>query len=232
MNRKSEYISDKQLEELDRFLLERVDEETTDPDKDEGIIDLSELDGFFAAIVSSPEMIPPSVWLPAVWGDFEPVWESQNQAERIIGLLIEVMSSVNSTLSHSPHQYQPLFEHREVDHNTFVIVDEWCFGYMRGVGLSDEPWDLESLNMKILITPIRAFGTYDGLDLINEMKDVEIDNIKKNILPNVIEIFNLRSAKHSNKLPVDTFRRENSKVGRNEPCPCGSGKKFKKCCLH
>lgn len=22
-----------------------------------------------------------------------------------------------------------------------------------------------------------------------------------------------------------------NKVGRNEPCPCGSGKKFKKCCL-
>lgn len=26
------------------------------------------------------------------------------------------------------------------------------------------------------------------------------------------------------------FRRETPKVGRNEPCPCGSGKKFKKCC--
>ncbi|WP_317451590.1 SEC-C metal-binding domain-containing protein [Methylobacter psychrophilus] len=23
-----------------------------------------------------------------------------------------------------------------------------------------------------------------------------------------------------------------SKVGRNDPCPCGSGKKYKKCCLH
>ena len=22
------------------------------------------------------------------------------------------------------------------------------------------------------------------------------------------------------------------KVGRNDPCPCGSGKKYKKCCLH
>ncbi|WP_345893530.1 SEC-C metal-binding domain-containing protein [Aeromonas sp. 5HA1] len=22
------------------------------------------------------------------------------------------------------------------------------------------------------------------------------------------------------------------KVGRNEPCPCGSGKKYKQCCLH
>ena len=27
-----------------------------------------------------------------------------------------------------------------------------------------------------------------------------------------------------------TYRREAPKVGRNEPCPCGSGKKFKKCC--
>jgi len=26
------------------------------------------------------------------------------------------------------------------------------------------------------------------------------------------------------------FRREEPKVGRNDPCPCGSGKKFKKCC--
>ncbi|PJC67711.1 MAG: YecA family protein, partial [Zetaproteobacteria bacterium CG_4_8_14_3_um_filter_59_5] len=27
-----------------------------------------------------------------------------------------------------------------------------------------------------------------------------------------------------------TVRRELAKVGRNDPCPCGSGKKFKKCC--
>jgi SEC-C motif-containing protein len=27
-----------------------------------------------------------------------------------------------------------------------------------------------------------------------------------------------------------TATREQAKVGRNEPCPCGSGKKFKKCC--
>jgi SEC-C motif-containing protein len=27
-----------------------------------------------------------------------------------------------------------------------------------------------------------------------------------------------------------TLRREEPKVGRNDPCSCGSGKKFKKCC--
>jgi preprotein translocase subunit SecA len=26
------------------------------------------------------------------------------------------------------------------------------------------------------------------------------------------------------------YKREQPKVGRNEPCPCGSGRKFKKCC--
>jgi len=25
--------------------------------------------------------------------------------------------------------------------------------------------------------------------------------------------------------------RKHKKIGRNDPCPCGSGKKYKKCCL-
>jgi SEC-C motif domain protein len=29
---------------------------------------------------------------------------------------------------------------------------------------------------------------------------------------------------------TDTIRREEPKIGRNDPCSCGSGKKFKKCC--
>ena len=28
----------------------------------------------------------------------------------------------------------------------------------------------------------------------------------------------------------EPYRREATKVGRNDPCSCGSGKKFKKCC--
>jgi uncharacterized protein YecA (UPF0149 family) len=30
---------------------------------------------------------------------------------------------------------------------------------------------------------------------------------------------------------VATVRRAGPKVGRNDPCPCGSGQKFKKCCM-
>ncbi len=35
---------------------------------------------------------------------------------------------------------------------------------------------------------------------------------------------------HDHAPPPEPVRREAPKVGRNEACPCGSGKKFKKCC--
>ncbi len=31
---------------------------------------------------------------------------------------------------------------------------------------------------------------------------------------------------------VGTIRKQERRVGRNEPCPCESGKKFKHCCSH
>jgi preprotein translocase subunit SecA len=30
----------------------------------------------------------------------------------------------------------------------------------------------------------------------------------------------------------ETYKREGAKVGRNDPCPCGRGKKYKNCCLN
>lgn len=47
---------------------------------------------------------------------------------------------------------------------------------------------------------------------------------------------NQKKRKVNNKFRVapwtETFMFPKDKVGRNDPCPCGSGKKFKKCCLH
>jgi uncharacterized protein YecA (UPF0149 family) len=36
---------------------------------------------------------------------------------------------------------------------------------------------------------------------------------------------------HHHHAPVETYMRATPKVGRNEACPCGSGKKYKKCCM-
>jgi len=69
-----EVLSGAELERLNQLLLERIDENIDTRGMDEGILDVSELDGFFTAIVSGPVIVEPSQWLPVVWGDFEPEW--------------------------------------------------------------------------------------------------------------------------------------------------------------
>ena len=46
----------------------------------------------------------------------------------------------------------------------------------------------------------------------------------------IAEYAHLGRSIHSVLMAADTEPRRSAKIGRNEPCPCGSGKKFKKCC--
>jgi len=41
-----------------------------------------------------------------------------------------------------------------------------------------------------------------------------------------------KAAQFAAPVPAQTIRREHPKIGRNETCPCGSGLKFKRCCLN
>ena len=75
--------------------------------------------------------------------------------------------------------------------------------------------------------------------------EVEVDNIESNmtfgsedteldLLESVCvqhEIDHLNGMRILERAMELTIRREKPKIGRNEPCPCGSGKKYKKCCL-
>ena len=45
----------------------------------------------------------------------------------------------------------------------------------------------------------------------------------------VVTIADLQDLTREQRYKVDTIKRETPKVGRNDPCPCGSGKKFKQC---
>jgi uncharacterized protein len=58
-------LNHEELERLDLFLLERIDQDDS-AGMDEGVFNISELDGLFTAIVSGPTLIAPSEWLPVV----------------------------------------------------------------------------------------------------------------------------------------------------------------------
>ena len=225
-------LSDEEYERLDRFLLERIDEDAETLDKDEGVLDISELDGLFTAIVSGPVTTAPSQWLPVVWGEFEPAWEDEKEFEDILSLMMRHMNAIASILMETPEEFEPLYLGREVEGNSYTIVDEWCEGYWRGVKLTQEYWDKGGEEMTVLLTPILAF-TAETNWRGHEFELEELEKIQQAIAPNVRKIHAYwlagRAEHESVARPV---RRSEPRVGRNDPCPCGSGKKYKKCCLH
>lgn len=50
------------------------------------------------------------------------------------------------------------------------------------------------------------------------------------LLKELQEIF-YKDPRPNNFITVDQMRSKKSKYGRNQKCPCGSGLKYKKCCL-
>ena len=223
--------SEEELERLDQFLLDRIDEDADTEGKDEGVLVVSELDGFLTAIVSGPVMIPPSQWLPAVWGDFEPVWESEKDFGVILSLITRHMNGIVATLMDQPQDFEPIYQERVVEGKTYTIVDEWCEGYMRGVALAADQWNTDELEMTILLAPIRAFTSETGWRAHDMKTETEIDNIRNAITPNVCEIHAFWLARWQDYTPTRSpVRRSEAQVGRNDLCPCGSGKKYKKCC--
>lgn len=225
-------LSEAEFKFLDQFLLDRVDEDIDTEGKDEGVLDISELDGLFTAIVSGPVMVPPSQWLPVVWGDFEPVWEDEKAFEKILSLMMRHMNCIAATFVEHPNDYEPVFLGREIEGKSYAIVDEWCEGYRRGVGLAQDAWDSSGNDMRILLAPIIAFTAetdWRGHDFSID----EVENIQQTIAPNVQEIHAYWLARREENMPSSQpLRRGGPRVGRNDPCPCGSGKKYKKCCLH
>jgi hypothetical protein len=79
-----------------------------------------------------------------------------------------------------------------------------------------------------------VFCQEEGVDLSSgNPNDPRIERLQKEWLSTPRDAFD--GKKPSEMLAhaqgkVETFRRQDLRVGRNDPCPCGSGKKFKKCC--
>lgn len=223
------------MDELDNFLFYRgqADGESTDENNlDEGVLNIAELDGFFAAIVSGPEMIVPSTWLPAIWGDVEPEWESPKEFERIFQLMTRHMNGVITTLVEASYEFEPIFWERESEDSKDIIVDEWCVGYMRGVGLLGQRWYLAGEEMENLLMPITLFADEAGWSILDTLTDEEVVDMQQAIPEAAQEIYNYWLPLRKNQGQGKAIVNEIPRVGRNDPCPCGSGKKFKKCCLH
>jgi uncharacterized protein len=191
------------------------------------IQEVAGLDGLFAAVSCSPKMIMPTEWLAAIWGGEDYMPEFPSQAELTIFIEL-VMKLFNQTHQHvkETKQFKASFMSSVNEEGEQVLnVQSWCEGFMRGIVLGQPPL-IDSNEIQQLLTPIALFGSPEGYKKAEHMTETEVNSWAKQIEPSVLKIRDW-AALHAPKLkPIVN----DSKVGRNDVCPCGSGKKYKKCC--
>ncbi len=223
-------LTEDELDYLEEFLVNRIDEDEATYESDCGVFCASMLDGYLTAIVSGPVTVPPSVWLPDLWGDFDHVWETEEELSSIMTLFMRHMNGIARTLMDAPETYYPIFNVRLVEGDEHEIVDEWCEGYIRAVNIYPELWQFDDEESAGLMGPIVAF-TKQGDFFGHELE--ESDRLQLvNAIPPVAILIHQYWLQQRQPDAQANRRRTYQKIGRNDPCPCGSGKKYKKCCLN
>ena len=207
------------LQELDEFL-------TSDGAPARSMA-LSNLDGFLTAVAIGPDRIKPSEWLPRIWGDESPEFLSEEEANRVIGTILGRYNQIITQLRDDPSSYQPLI--RQNEHGQ-VIARDWAAGFIEGIALRSHGWQalLKSEKYRNYIAPIAVHIT--DAQGNHPLKPEESENVKAlieqaaELIPAAVRSIN-GFFKQTRQLGEG-----GTKVGRNDPCFCGSGKKFKKCC--
>ncbi len=207
------------FEELDAFL--------QSDDAPEDCMMVSDLDGFLTAVAIGPELIRPSEWLPVVWGEKDPEFSSGEQLQRVLGAILGRYNEILDILAHDPESFEPVFWVNETA--GVMIAADWAEGFMDGMRLRPGGWQalLKSDDAKYL-APIVAFGpeaesgplaSPDAVEQIARLRESAADLIPVSV-----------ARIHGFFKKTRGFFEGASTLGRNWPCFCGSGKKFKICC--
>jgi len=130
MSALSQPLTDVELERLDDFLHRKNPSEA---------MSLEKLDGFLCALICSPEVVPPSEYLPLVWGG-EMVegrgFKTIEEAREILGLLTRHWNNIAATLLRD-EPYPVLMGEYE---DGGVTGREWARGFEQGMYLRQDAW--------------------------------------------------------------------------------------------
>ncbi len=221
------------LDALDTLLLSQ-------PEENEGML-LSEFDGFCAGLVVCPEMIPPSEWLPLVWGEGnDPGFETKGDMQRALDLVMGHFNEVARSLTPQDIDYSPVFI--EIEATGEVLWEDWVCGFEQAMQLRMDAWEqivespdeeaASSVTMMLALYAI-AEGTSDLPDAsVNELTERAPDLIADMVvaLNWWTKTFASSGAPSFSAAINPSAPFHGTKVGRNAPCPCGSGRKYKRCC--
>jgi uncharacterized protein len=183
------------LGELDDYL-----DSDTSPDDCMG---MSDLDGFLTAIVVGPDLIMPSEWLPVIWRDEEPEFESTAQAETIISLIMCRYNEIASGFNSDPERFEPIFYKSPTGE---VIVTDWAAGFLEAVEMRRAAWEplFSHRKAKLLVEPLVILGDDGEHDDERDPSDrwKEFYASRSDVIPNcVLGIYNFWKDQQSRQRP-------------------------------
>lgn len=186
-----------------------------------------EVQGFMMALLSGPDALNPTNWLPEILGE-ESLFDAKERTEierLVMAMAADMRMKLNEKILPDLWFYED-----EAGNPDFYT---WCNAYLYALDIVPTDWfeAVDQEEFEDLFYPIMALGgIYDDEEngeIILHLNEKELTQLESDLPHVLLDIYWYWQA-IINK--PQTVRREGEKVGRNDPCSCGSGKKYKACC--
>jgi uncharacterized protein len=205
---------------------------------------LSDADGFLAAMALCPTPPVNDDWA-AVLFEAHDSTPSQSELAEMIDVAARRLAEIRATALAAPPAFQPLLEY---DDDGFPLAEIWAEGFLIGMGERMEAWQplLDHPAGALALTPLLALGDPNALAAMHQKKGRrarERDRLALGMADSVARLARLTRVLQEggdlSDLPdpsvleasaLSPQPRQVERIGRNDPCRCGSGQKYKKCC--
>jgi uncharacterized protein len=204
-------------------------------------LDAVMLDGFLCGVVVQPRLVEVDAWLPYVfdagghrWGEAEPGGEQR----RARALVLRRLAALNRSLAERG-DFDPLLlepspndadeQARAAADPVGAMLSPWVAGFAQAIELLPALVELDDPQVRAVLARIVAFApaAADESDASAPPRpNATLEQAIEAIVAGVAELYELTLAQ---RYRVEAVRHVAPKVGRNDACPCGSGKKFKHC---
>ena len=205
-------------------------------------MNLEQVDGYLAALLCTPTLVPMGEYLLALFGAEsmdELEFDSQEQAQEAVMLLMRHRNVIASALVRSLADREAIYEPVLLEDEAGVAhANDWARAFMRGMA-----WDRRARADLLgndenggALLPMFALAHEDVPD--PELRHTVLDESKRAeligyMIAGLVKAYawfapQRRDAMAAYAAPQRPLR-SRSKVGRNETCPCGSGRKYKHC---
>jgi uncharacterized protein len=199
-------------------------------------MNLEGLDGFLAALICGPDEVPRSEYLPEIWAHDivnENDFLAQPSLRECVALINRHRDFIYHTLE-SGDVFTPLLLQNE---DGIYPANDWAMGFLHGMELRRKEWDalFNDEEHGGSLIPILALANEHSPDpTMRPYSEPVPAQLRERLIvgaaSGVMKIYRYFGRERQATDLSRPYQRFEQKVGRNERCPCGSGKKFKHCC--